>query len=263
MPKVVFNRLNHEARATGGRVFVNPRNAAAGSLRLGSAVEVKRRKLMFCPYGAVATTLNSDIDRFQTATLLYLEKLGFGGTNFGLLANDGIESVIKAYKSMLELRDTFPFDIDGMVLKVNSRALQNQLGTTGRAPRWARAWKFPAQEKATTINGVEFQVGRTGSITPVAKIEPVFVGGATVSNVTLHNEDEIKRLGVGIGDTVVVRRAGDVILKSWLRVPESIVLRFSSRLPVLFVKPLWCVHRAKHAGAVLLACFALRKLRNV
>lgn len=232
MPKVVFNRLNHEARATGGRVFVNPRNAAAGSLRLGSAVEVKRRKLMFCPYGAVATTLNSDIDRFQTATLLYLEKLGFGGTNFGLLANDGIESVIKAYKSMLELRDTFPFDIDGMVLKVNSRALQNQLGTTGRAPRWARAWKFPAQEKATTINGVEFQVGRTGSITPVAKIEPVFVGGATVSNVTLHNEDEIKRLGVGIGDTVVVRRAGDVI-------PQIVAARPGEhRIEILF--PITC-----------------------
>lgn len=232
MPKVVFNRLNHEARATGGRVFVNPRNAAAGSLRLGSAVEVKRRKLMFCPYGAVATTLNSDIDRFQTATLLYLEKLGFGGTNFGLLANDGIESVIKAYKSMLELRDTFPFDIDGMVLKVNSRALQKQLGTTGRAPRWARAWKFPAQEKATTINGVEFQVGRTGSITPVAKIEPVFVGGATVSNVTLHNEDEIKRLGVGIGDTVVVRRAGDVI-------PQIVAARPGEhRIEILF--PITC-----------------------
>ncbi len=232
MPKVVFNRLNHEARATGGRVFVNPRNAAAGSLRLGNAVEVKRRKLMFCPYGAVATTLNSDIDRFQTATLLYLEKLGFGGTNFGLLANDGIESVIKAYKSMLELRDTFPFDIDGMVLKVNSRALQNQLGTTGRAPRWARAWKFPAQEKATTINGVEFQVGRTGSITPVAKIEPVFVGGATVSNVTLHNEDEIKRLGVGIGDTVVVRRAGDVI-------PQIVAARPGEhRIEILF--PITC-----------------------
>ena len=232
MPKVVFNRLNHEARATGGRVFVNPRNAAAGSLRLGSAVEVKRRKLMFCPYGAVATTLNSDIDRFQTATLLYLEKLGFGGTNFGLLANDGIESVIKAYKSMLEMRDTFPFDIDGMVLKVNSRALQKQLGTTGRAPRWARAWKFPAQEKATTINGVEFQVGRTGSITPVAKIEPVFVGGATVSNVTLHNEDEIKRLGVGIGDTVVVRRAGDVI-------PQIVAARPGEhRIEILF--PITC-----------------------
>lgn len=232
MPKVVFNRLNHEARATGGRVFVNPRNAAAGSLRLGSAVEVKRRKLMFCPYGAVASTLNSDIDRFQTATLLYLEKLGFGGTNFGLLANDGIESVIKAYKSMLELRDTIPFDIDGMVLKVNSRALQNQLGTTGRAPRWARAWKFPAQEKATTINGVEFQVGRTGSITPVAKIEPVFVGGATVSNVTLHNEDEIKRLGVGIGDTVVVRRAGDVI-------PQIVAARPGEhRIEILF--PITC-----------------------
>ena len=232
MPKVVFNRLNHEARATGGRVFVNPRNAAAGSLRLGSAVEVKRRKLMFCPYGAVATTLNSDIDRFQTATLLYLEKLGFGGTNFGLLANDGIESVIKAYKSMLEMRDTFPFDIDGMVLKVNSRALQKQLGTTGRAPRWARAWKFPAQEKATRINGVEFQVGRTGSITPVAKIDPVFVGGATVSNVTLHNEDEIKRLGVGIGDTVIVRRAGDVI-------PQIVAARPGEhRIEILF--PITC-----------------------
>lgn len=232
MPKVVFNRLNHEARATGGRVFVNPRNAAAGSLRLGSAVEVKRRKLMFCPYGAVATTLNSDIDRFQTATLLYLEKLGFGGTNFGLLANDGIESVIKAYKSMLELRDTFPFDIDGMVLKVNSKFLQQQLGTTGRAPRWARAWKFPAQEKATHINGVEFQVGRTGSITPVAKIDPVFVGGATVSNVTLHNEDEIKRLGVGIGDIVVVRRAGDVI-------PQIVAARPGEhRIEILF--PITC-----------------------
>ncbi len=233
MPKAVFNKLNDEARASGGRVFVNPRNAAAGSLRLADPNEVARRKLLFCPYGVADTSFRTaDVGRFQTATLLELEKLGFGGVNFGTLANDGIESVLKAYRSMLELRDTFPFDIDGMVLKVNSKFLQQQLGTTGRAPRWARAWKFPAQEKATRINGVEFQVGRTGSITPVAKIDPVFVGGATVSNVTLHNEDEIKRLGVGIGDIVVVRRAGDVI-------PQIVAARPGEhRIEILF--PITC-----------------------
>lgn len=240
MPKAVFNKLNDEARAKGGRVFVNPRNAAAGSLRLANPNEVARRKLLFCPYGVAGIDFNvidkkrelPDFGRFQTADLTELEKLGFGGMNFGMLANGGVESVLKAYRSMLAMRATFPFDIDGMVMKVNGKFLQQQLGTTGRAPRWARAWKFPAQEKATRINGVEFQVGRTGSITPVAKIDPVFVGGATVSNVTLHNEDEIKRLGVGIGDTVVVRRAGDVI-------PQIVAARPGEhRIEILF--PVTC-----------------------
>lgn len=237
MPKKVFLKLNEEARQTGGRIFVNPRNAAAGSLRQSSVKEVQRRRLMFTPYGVSGAGreingVDENFGRFQTATLRHLEKFGFGGMNFGMIANDGTESVIKAYKSMLAMRDTFPFDIDGMTVKVNSVALQTQLGSTGRAPRWAKAWKFPAQEKASLMEGVEFQVGRTGSITPVAKIKPVFVGGVTVSSITLHNEDEIKRLGVAIGDTVVVRRAGDVI-------PQIVAVRpAETRIEILF--PITC-----------------------
>jgi DNA ligase (NAD+) len=209
MPRAGFEALNARARERGDKTFVNPRNAAAGSLRQLDARITAQRPLQMCCYG---------VGLFEDGALPprhseILDRLH----EWGLRINPESQVVqgfaaCDAYYEMLQTRrDELPYDIDGIVYKVNDLALQERLGFVSRAPRWAIARKFPAQEEMTRLLAVEFQVGRTGAITPVARLEPVFVGGVTVSNATLHNADEIERLGVRVGDTVVVRRAGDVI----------------------------------------------------
>lgn len=209
MPKAGFDKLNEQALKKGEKVFVNPRNAAAGSLRQLDSRITATRPLSFYAYsvGVVegATLSESHYERF-----LQLKAWGLPMCpETRKVAN--LDDVKTYYQDILQRRDQLAYEIDGVVIKVDAIALQEQLGFVARAPRWAIAYKFPAQEEITLLNDVEFQVGRTGAITPVAKLEPVFVGGVTVSNATLHNADEIARLGVMVGDSVVIRRAGDVI----------------------------------------------------
>ncbi len=209
MPKTAFNALNEKARAAEEKLFVNPRNAAAGALRqLDSRITASRR-LEMCAY-SVGLVEGGDLPETHSGVLSALKRWGFL-TNRETDVAKNIQQAIEFYRRIGEKRDALAYDIDGIVFKVNSRQLQNELGFISRAPRWAVAYKFPAQEESTTLLDVEFQVGRTGAVTPVARLQPVFVGGVTVSNATLHNRDEIQRLGLKIGDTVIVRRAGDVI----------------------------------------------------
>ncbi|EKK4081160.1 NAD-dependent DNA ligase LigA [Cronobacter dublinensis] len=209
LPQAGFEKINEEARRTGGKVFANPRNAAAGSLRqLDPRVTAKRPLTFFC-YG-VGLLEGGELPRSHMGRLQQFK-------DWGLPVSDRIrlvetpEDVLAFYHQVEADRPTLGFDIDGVVIKVDSLELQEQLGFVARAPRWAVAFKFPAQEQMTTVRDVEFQVGRTGAITPVARLEPVQVAGVLVSNATLHNADEIARLGLRIGDKVVIRRAGDVI----------------------------------------------------
>ncbi|OHY95300.1 DNA ligase (NAD(+)) LigA [Vibrio rotiferianus] len=209
MPKAGFDKLNEIARQKGEKVFVNPRNAAAGSLRQLDSRITASRPLSFYAYsvGVVegATLANSHYERF-----LQIKSWGLPMCPETKRV-DNLEEVKAYYQDILTRREALAYEIDGVVIKIDDIAIQEQLGFVARAPRWAIAYKFPAQEEITTLNEVEFQVGRTGAITPVAKLEPVFVGGVTVSNATLHNADEIERLQVMVGDQVVIRRAGDVI----------------------------------------------------
>ena len=217
MHKADFERLNDEQRLEGLKPFVNPRNAAAGCLRQLDPKVTAKRKLSFYAYGlgeiseAVALTHSSILDRLQS--------WGFP------VAKE--RRVVKGWKALAEfhdwvksIRQTLPFEIDGVVYKVNSLALQNELGFISREPRWACAHKYPPEEALTVVQDIDVQVGRTGKLTPVARLKPVFVGGVTVSNATLHNEDFIGELGLKIGDTVVVRRAGDVIPEIVRVLPE-------------------------------------------
>ncbi|AXY01632.1 NAD-dependent DNA ligase LigA [Vibrio alfacsensis] len=209
MPKAGFEKLNEMARKKGEKVFVNPRNAAAGSLRQLDSRITASRPLSFYAYsvGVVegATLATSHYERF-----LQIKSWGLPMCPETKRV-DSLEEVKAYYQDILACREALAYEIDGVVIKVDDIAIQERLGFVARAPRWAIAYKFPAQEEITTLNEVEFQVGRTGAITPVAKLEPVFVGGVTVSNATLHNADEIERLQVMVGDQVVIRRAGDVI----------------------------------------------------
>ncbi len=217
MHKADFERLNDEQRLEGLKPFVNPRNAAAGCLRQLDPKVTAKRKLSFYAYGLgeisepVALTHSSILDRLQS--------WGFP------VAKE--RRVVKGWKALAEfhdwvksIRQTLPFEIDGVVYKVNSLALQNELGFISREPRWACAHKYPPEEALTVVQDIDVQVGRTGKLTPVARLKPVFVGGVTVSNATLHNEDFIGELGLKIGDTVVVRRAGDVIPEVVRVLPE-------------------------------------------
>ncbi|GGC76569.1 NAD-dependent DNA ligase LigA [Vreelandella lutescens] len=204
-----FEALNERAREEGSKVFANPRNAAAGSLRQLDPRITATRPLEFHAYQAAR--LEPDLgDTTHSALMQRLSKLGFR-TSTELTTMRGPEAVADYCDQLGAKRDQLGYDIDGVVIKVNDLRHQRELGFVARAPRWAVAFKFPAQEEVTTLNDVEFQVGRTGAITPVARLEPVTVAGVTVSNATLHNADEIIRLGVMIGDTVAIRRAGDVI----------------------------------------------------
>jgi len=209
MPKQGFELFNQAAQKRGEKIFANPRNAAAGSVRqLDSKITALRPLSMYCyEIGKVADgqlgTTHSDI-------LKQLKQLGLPVIPETEVVK-GIENCLAYYKKIGDKRDQLPYEIDGVVYKVNHNKLQKELGFVSRAPRWAIAHKYPAQEELTVIQVVDFQVGRTGALTPVARLKPVSVGGATVSNATLHNMDEVERKDIRIGDTVIIRRAGDVI----------------------------------------------------
>ena len=209
LPQAGFEKINEEARRTGGKVFANPRNAAAASLRqLDPRITAKRPLTFFC-YG-VGVLEGGELPASHSARLQQFKSWGLPVSERVKLCHTP-EEVLTYYRQVEEDRPKLGFDIDGVVIKVDSLALQEQLGFVARAPRWAVAFKFAAQEQMTFVRDVEFQVGRTGAITPVARLEPVHVAGVLVSNATLHNADEIERLGLRIGDKVVIRRAGDVI----------------------------------------------------
>ncbi|MEO9945312.1 NAD-dependent DNA ligase LigA [Paraglaciecola sp.] len=206
-----FIKLNENQLAEGKKVFANPRNAAAGSLRqLDSRITAKRPLLFFTYSLGLVEGEQKPLAQTHSARLQQLSEWGFPLSKELQVAQDSSEC-LAYYQAIGAKRDALNYDIDGVVFKTDKIALQQELGFVARAPRWAIAHKFPAQEEMTVVQDVEFQVGRTGAITPVARLEPVFVGGVTVSNATLHNQDEIQRLGLKIGDTVIVRRAGDVI----------------------------------------------------
>ncbi len=217
MRRDAFERMNERQREKGDKSFVNPRNAAAGAVRQLDPAIAAQRPLSFFAYGLGAV---SGWDEPPTHSAL-LDAIA----NFGLpVCADrsvaaGAGGLVAFHQAMGAKRDALPFDIDGVVYKVNDRALQQRLGFVTREPRWAVAHKYPAQEQMTTLNAIDIQVGRTGKLTPVAKLAPVFVGGTTVSNATLHNLFELRRKGVRVGDTVIVRRAGDVIPEVVGRVP--------------------------------------------
>lgn len=211
MPKDGFEKLNQTAIEKGEKTFVNPRNAAAGSLRQLDPKITAARPLVMCAY-SIGYVEGWTQPESHYSGLVQLNKWGFR-TNDLMKTVQGAQGCIEYYDMLNAKRDGLSYDIDGIVYKVDQVALQNTLGFIARAPRWAIARKFPAQEEMTRVLGIDFQVGRTGAITPVARLEPVFVGGVTVSNATLHNKDEIARLGVQVGDYVVIHRAGDVIPK--------------------------------------------------
>ncbi len=208
MSKAGFERLNASQLEIGGKTFANPRNAAAGSLRQLDSKITANRPLEFCCYGI--GQVSSDIAQTHTGNLEQLKAWGMPVSRELKIAN-GIEDCLKYYHDIGERRLSLSYEIDGVVFKVNSIAAQRELGFRAREPRWAIAHKFPAMEELTELLDVEFQVGRTGAVTPVARLKPVKVAGVTVANATLHNMDEVARLGLMIGDTVIIRRAGDVI----------------------------------------------------
>ncbi len=219
MPKAGFEKLNQQAREKGDKEFANPRNAAAGSLRqLDPAVTANRPLSLYCY--AVGVVEGGVMANTHYEILQQLKVFGLPVCN-EIKRVKGINACVSYYEEILSRRDALPYDIDGIVYKVDALELQQRLGFVARAPRWAIAHKFPAQEEISRIIDIDFQVGRTGAITPVARLEPVFVGGVTVSNATLHNMSEIRRKDVRVGDQVIVRRAGDVIPEVVSVVPGS------------------------------------------
>lgn len=230
-----FEALNERAREEGSKVFANPRNAAAGSLRQLDPRITAKRPLEFHAYQAAR--LEPELgDTTHSELMARLSTLGFRASA-ALDVVKGPQAVADYCEKLGEQRDSLGFDIDGVVIKVDDLRHQRELGFVARAPRWAVAFKFPAQEEVTTLNDVEFQVGRTGAITPVARLEPVSVAGVTVSNATLHNADEISRLDVMVGDTVSIRRAGDVIpqvvrVHTELRPADARAIIFPEHCPV-------------------------------
>jgi DNA ligase (NAD+) len=209
MPLAGFERFNKEALARGEKSYVNPRNAAAGSLRQLDPRMTAARPLDLFIYG-IGFVEGGDLPPYHSELLQALRRWGFKICPQSRVV-ESAEGCLEYYREVGAARATLPYQIDGVVYKVDDIELQRQLGFVSRAPRWAIAHKFPAEEALTTVRGIEFQVGRTGALTPVARLEPVFVGGVTVSNATLHNMDEMTRKDVRPGDTVVIRRAGDVI----------------------------------------------------
>lgn len=211
MLKADFAALNQRQLEAGQKPFANPRNAAAGSLRQLDSKITAQRKLHFFAYGIAQLAGIPRQPESHIEELALLDELGFSLPYGYFGVYTGAAAVLREYERLAEHRPRLPYEIDGMVVKVNSLAEQQQLGFVSRAPRWAIAHKFPAEEALTTVEAIDVQVGRTGAITPVARLAPVFVGGVTVTNATLHNQDEVARKDVRVGDTVVVRRAGDVI----------------------------------------------------
>ncbi|WP_431688554.1 NAD-dependent DNA ligase LigA [Hahella sp. NBU794] len=208
LPKAAFDAINKDAAAKGEKTFVNPRNAAAGSLRQLDPRITAKRALEMCCYSV--GYFEGELPGTQHDILTQLQQWGLKINSQMKLAS-GAQECLDYYRHIMNIRNQLPYEIDGVVFKVNRIDLQQELGFVSRAPRWAIAHKFPAHEEMTELLAVDFQVGRTGAVTPVARLKPVFVGGVTVSNATLHNMDEIRRLDVHVGDTVIIRRAGDVI----------------------------------------------------
>jgi len=211
MLKADFAALNARQLDAGQKPFANPRNAAAGSLRQLNSAITAQRKLHFFGYGIARLSDAFRQPESHAQEIELLARLGFSEPQAQIRVCANIQEVLDFYETMAQQRPQLPYEIDGMVVKVNDLRQQQQLGFVSRAPRWAIAHKFPAEEALTTVEAIDVQVGRTGSITPVARLKPVFVGGVTVTNATLHNQDEVARKDVRVGDTVVVRRAGDVI----------------------------------------------------
>jgi len=219
MPIAAFKQYNAKATANEEKGFANPRNAAAGSLRQLDSKITAKRPLAFYSYG-IGQLKNGSLPNSHYQRLQLLKQWGLPVTE-EVQIKSGTQGCMDYYQAISKIRDTLDYEIDGIVYKVDDIKLQDQAGFVSRAPRWAIAHKFPAQEEQTILLNVEFQVGRTGAITPVAILEPVFVGGVTISRASLHNKDEIERLGIKIGDTVVVRRAADVIPQITRSLPEK------------------------------------------
>ena len=228
-----FDELNERQRAAGQKEYVNPRNTAAGAVRQLDPAITAQRPLLFFAYG-LGEVRGWPVPATQSGLLDAFERLGLPVNRDRRIAR-GQAELVDFYSNIAERRASLPFEIDGVVYKVNSLALQERLGFVTREPRWAVAHKFPAEEMATEVLAIDVQVGRTGALTPVARLKPVFVGGVTVTNATLHNEDEVRRKDVHVGDTVVVRRAGDVI-------PEVVRVVPGTRSPDArpFVMPTQC-----------------------
>jgi DNA ligase (NAD+) len=210
IPKAGFEKLNQNARDHGEKVFANPRNAAAGSLRQLDSRITAKRPLEFCAYSIGVVAEDFTLPTKHDEILQRIKHWGLK-INSDMAVVQGIRACVQYFADLGQKRDALNYDIDGIVFKINDLEIQRQLGFVARAPRWAIAAKFPAQEEMTLLEEVDFQVGRTGALTPVARLKVVHVAGVMVSNATLHNMDEIERLGVKVGDTVVIRRAGDVI----------------------------------------------------
>ena len=250
LSKLDFNEINDKARKEGQKLFVNPRNTAAGTIRqLDPERAAKVPLQMFC-YG-VGVNQGFSLPENLGEIFDELKKLGFP-VNKDIKTASGIEGCVNYCLDLYTRRDLLDYEIDGAVIKVDSLISQSMIGENIKAPRWAIAYKFPAEEKITKVLDVEFQVGRTGTITPVARLEPVFVGGVTVSNTTLHNMDEIQRLGLSIGDEVIVRRAGDVIPKV-VKVVGSKKKRETTSIATPSHCPV-CKSPIEKDGAVLLRC---------
>lgn len=239
MLKKDFERLNQTQEKLGAKVFANPRNAAAGSLRQLDSNITATRLLHFFAYG-LGETIGAPKLKSHAQAMNYLAELRFPVSDLRA-TKQGAQGLRDYYQTIGAMRPNLPYDIDGVVYKVNQFAQQNELGFVSRAPRWAVAHKYPAQEATTIVEDITVQVGRTGAITPVARLKAVFVGGVTVTNATLHNEDELKRKDIHIGDTVIVRRAGDVI-------PEvvSVVLENRPASARQFVMPTLCPECDSH-----------------
>jgi DNA ligase (NAD+) len=258
MTRKAFDAMNRQQEESGGKIFVNPRNAAAGSVRVLDPSITARRRLEFFAYyllvdGEVPFPKHSD-------SLQALKQLRFRASEDWKLC-DGIEDVFKYCDAWEPKREELPYEIDGVVIKVNSLGIQRELGYTAKAPRWAIAYKYPARQETTVVNDIRVQVGRTGTLTPVAVLEPVQVGGVTVSRSTLHNMDEIDRLGLQIGDTVLIERAGEVI-PHVLKVTKEGANRRPFRMPKNCPECGSAIHRAEGEVAyrcVNAACPAKRK----
>jgi DNA ligase (NAD+) len=258
MTRKAFEAMNRQQEESGGKIFVNPRNAAAGSVRVLDPSITARRRLEFFAYyllvdGEVPFPKHSD-------SLEALKQLRFRASEDWRLC-DGIEQVYKYCDAWEPKREELPYEIDGVVIKVNSLGIQRELGYTAKAPRWAIAYKYPARQETTVVNDIRVQVGRTGTLTPVAILEPVQVGGVTVSRSTLHNMDEIDRLGLQIGDTVLIERAGEVI-PHVLKVTKEGANRRPFRMPKNCPECGSAIHRAEGEVAyrcVNAACPAKRK----
>ena len=258
MTRKAFDAMNRQQEESGGKIFVNPRNAAAGSVRVLDPSITARRRLEFFAYYLL---VDSEVPfPKHSESLEALKQLHFRASEDWKLC-DGIEEVFKYCDVWEPKREKLPYEIDGVVIKVNSLGIQRELGFTAKAPRWAIAYKYPARQETTVVNDIRVQVGRTGTLTPVAVLEPVQVGGVTVSRSTLHNMDEIERLGLQIGDTVLIERAGEVI-PHVLKVTKEGANRKPFRMPKNCPECGSAIHRAEGEVAyrcVNAACPAKRK----